>query len=356
MVSPTEPSCGYSAWNLIGSAVPAILLSNMRFLSPAIILTFLVAVPDSDAQVKKRNGLFGFGRDEEQISAGLFPTEAPPQSTAPVYQSPERTDDGIFRGGQPSDVEAVSYVIEGGQKVEKEVPEKRNFFAFGRRGEERKPEAALLTPVPEPNYTQPTESSEPLATPVADPITEPRLMQEIPDEAIAQPVEEEKKSGGFFSFFSRKKDKDPEPMEEAPVVANPVPVVAEPAPVAEPTPVAETPEPEAKPTMVEVPSVPEFADNGKPEKEKKERDGILPPLPKIKVPKKPTNYENVETIIEDGEIVEESDSIADAAIVTSGPDGDEPPKIVDGVKTYSSWDDVSESSSSAADKILQKIR
>lgn len=327
----------------------------MRFFSPALTLAIAATMSISDAQVKKKSGFFGFGRDEEQISAGLFPVDAPAaspvQTSAPAYQSPARDNDGIFRGGGPTDVQPVSYTIEGGERVEKEVSEKRNFFAFGRKEKEDQAEAALLTPVPDSNYTQPSEVVEPpvIPEPVADPVSEPRLMQDVPEEAIAQPVEE-KKSGGFFSFFSRKKDSEPEASDPAPIVSEPV-VVTE----AEET-TEEVPETEAEPTMVEVPADPEFADNTNSKKEDSERDGILPPLPKIKVPKKPTNYENVETIIENGEIVGEDESIVEDNIVSEGPVGTEPPKIVDGVKTYSSWDDVDARSASAADKILQKIR
>jgi hypothetical protein len=316
----------------------------MRFFPPALALVFLAAVPESGAQVKK-GGLFGFGRNEEQISAGLFPVDAP--SATPVQSgapTPRQESGGIFRRGEPANIEPVSYMIEDGEKIEVEVPEKRNFFAFGRKDKAEEKAAEMVPSVPDFNYQSPTE---PVSTPViveevTATVVEPSLMQDVTEEVIAEP-EKEKKSGGFFSFFSRKNDPEPEAAGEVVVVA-------------EPTAPDESPNPVAKPTMVEVPSVPEFAETEKPKKEKNDRDGILPTLPKIKVPKKPTNYENVETIIEDGQIIGESDSIVDAQIITNEPAGDAPPRIVDGVKTYSSWDDVGVSTGSAADKILKQIR
>jgi len=334
---------------LLAGPVTTILFNKMRYFTPALALVFLTAVPDSGAQVKK-GGFFGFGRNDDQISAGLFPVDAP--AATPVQTSapaPPQDNDGIFRRGEPSNIEPVSYVIEDGERIEVEVPEKRNFFAFGRREKAEEKVAEMAPSVPDFNYQSATE---PVSTPtveeeVTTTIAEPRLMQDIPEEAIAQP-EEEKKSGGFFSFFSRKKDPDP--------IANEAVITAVSRPVTESTSVTESATPVAKPTMVEVPSVPEFADTNKPKKEKNDRAGILPPLPKIKIPKKPTNYENVETIIEDGEIIGEGDSIVDAQIITNEPSGDAPPRMVNGVTTYSSWDDVGVSTGSAADKILKQIR
>lgn len=323
----------------------------MRFFTPALALVFLAAAPESEAQVKK-GGLFGFGRNEEQISAGLFPVDAPAatpvQTSAPV---PSQSNNGIFRRGEPAAIEPVSYVIEDGEKIEVDVPEKRNFFAFGRKEKAEEKAAEMLPEVPDFNYQSPTETVstpvvvEQVTAPITSSIAEPSLMQDVPEEAIVeQEAEKEKKSGGFFSFFSRKDDPEPEVAEEVVVT------------VAEPTQPSDSPNPVAKPTMVEVPRDPEFAEAEKPKKEKNARDGILPTLPKIKVPKKPTNYENVETIIEDGEIIGEGDSIVDAQIITNEPVGDAPPKVVDGIKTYSSWDDVGVSTGSAADKILKQIR
>ena len=63
-----------------------------------------------------------------------------------------------------------------------------------------------------------------------------------------------------------------------------------------------------------------------------------------------------ETIIANGEIVEPEEDIVETNIVSSGDGHREPPRIVNGVKTYSSWEDVEARSVSAADKILNSIR
>ncbi|MEX2579615.1 MAG: hypothetical protein WD342_11210 [Verrucomicrobiales bacterium] len=336
----------------------------MRTLFPSIALTLLIASTSAEAQVRKSGGLFGFGRKEEQLSAGLFPESSPGTAPAQAAERAERTErdnDTIFRGGKPRDIEAVSYVIRDGQKVEREVPEKRNFFAFGRKDRDVDTiDRTMATPAPEPQAD--AETSGPVAAPVATPIPEPRAMDDSPNEK----AKDDKKAGGFFSFLPWNKEKE-EAEDDAPR-----PVAA---PVAEPDqsePPSAPEVAESKPAPAGAPSVPEFSGVEVPRKDKKEKKekkeesdeggGLLAPLANLKPARKPTEYENAETIIADGEIVEsvkvieEEESAAQSNAASDGEAPSEPPKTVDGVKTYSSWGDVDARSSSAADQILKKLR
>jgi hypothetical protein len=100
-------------------------------------------------------------------------------------------------------------------------------------------------------------------------------------------------------------------------------------------------------------------DESKPvEPEKKEKfdlDGsLLNPIAKIR-PKKDIDLTGAETIIQNGEIVAGSDPLA-AAVQTDTTAPRQAPQVVNGVKTYSSWNDVDARSASAADKIISRIR
>ena len=169
----------------------------------------------------------------------------------------------------------------------------------------------------------------------------------VPDTPDFKSDEKESKSGGFFSFFSRKKA---DPVAEIPAV--PIPAVPEvnttSGTVATVTDSGET--------IFEVPSMPNSA--SEPEKEKKTIAGtILTPVTKIRPPKKELDFTGAETIIADGEIVnDDGQSLADRIVTAQGDGVKEPPKMVNGVKTYSSWEDVEGTSVSAADKIIRKIR
>jgi hypothetical protein len=86
--------------------------------------------------------------------------------------------------------------------------------------------------------------------------------------------------------------------------------------------------------------------------------GILSPIAKIR-PRKELDLTGAETIIANGEIVKEtSNSLTTAAappeVPASGPR--QAPQIVNGVKTYTSWNDVNARSSSAADRIIDGMR
>ena len=79
----------------------------------------------------------------------------------------------------------------------------------------------------------------------------------------------------------------------------------------------------------------------------------LNPIPSMK---KDVDYTGAETIIQDGEIVDEEPDDFVMEVESTETGTREPPKVVNGVKTYSSWDDVDARSLSPADKILNQIR
>ena len=103
---------------------------------------------------------------------------------------------------------------------------------------------------------------------------------------------------------------------------------------------------------------PDFA-SGSPEA-KPEKDGfrLANPIAAIRNRKedKPVDLTGAETIISNGQIVGEIEDIDESNRVETGEGVRQPPRDIDGVTTYSSWDDVNARSVSAADKILNQIR
>ncbi|MEM6916292.1 MAG: hypothetical protein AAF491_06955, partial [Verrucomicrobiota bacterium] len=93
---------------------------------------------------------------------------------------------------------------------------------------------------------------------------------------------------------------------------------------------------------------------------KPDREGfrLTNPLAKIRgnKPQKTIDLTGAETIIQNGEIVATADDIVESNRVSLDDGVREPPRVVDGVTTYSSWDDVNARSVSAADKILGQMR
>ncbi|MDF1739480.1 MAG: hypothetical protein P1U86_10010 [Verrucomicrobiales bacterium] len=355
----------------------------MRKILPTALIIALTSTCVSDAQVKKSSGFFGFNRDEEQLSSGLFPTETTTQpvsqtSTAPATSAPappsqsSADHDGIFRGGSPAPVAPVSYVIEEGQKVDTSE-KKSSFFGFGKRDKTEESDAPIVTPVPPTTpYFSTTDDptvAKPAPAPVPQAAPAPVAMEEKEEDFVAERTEDtpefqtdekESKGGGFFSFFSRKKA---EPEADMPVV-EPTATVSQTAPATATEVVANTPTEAAGTSagsdenIFEVPSMPRAETEPEKEKEKKTIAGtILSPVSKIRPPKKELDFTGAETIIADGEIVNDDGQSLNSRIVTTQGDGKkDPPKIVNGVKTYSSWEDVEGSSVSAADKIIKQIR
>lgn len=244
----------------------------------------------ADPPAKRGGGLFGFGAPKsEQISAGLFPERgyAAETSNTIVTSSANAPTSGsggseIFRSGQPQPVDAVSYVIQNGRKVERPIEaaapvaataataapvaqavapaassgvelasdegrRRGGLFAFGRRGDSAD-ENEVVTPVPtEGGFAPPraTPSAAPAPAPVvAAPALAPPAIPAAPA-TPAVPVTEtaetpdfagvEKEKGdkfGWIPFMGRKKQDGAPVMEAAApaVVATAEPLVAAPAP------------------------------------------------------------------------------------------------------------------------------
>jgi len=335
------------------------------------LLTILVSLTltSVDAQVKKV-GLFGFGADDDQISADLFPASAtgtfPTTATgtmdssndAPV--SSRNDDDTIFRGGEPAEIDAVSYVIENGEKVEKKVEsKKKSFFGFGKKAENEITNA--IEPIPADSY-QPANVIQ-VPAEVAEASASVETVVEETSEAVMEAVntppvvEEKKKSGGLFSFFGKKSEDIPETpafaMDEEVVSVQETVAPANPYQA----PAADVPaSPVAAPVVAD--PVPQFAGMEPQAKPEKEGFSLPNPIAKMRGQKeeKTIDLTGAETIIQNGEIVEEAADIVESNRVEMDQGDRQPPRIVDGVKTYSSWDDVNARSVSAADKILNQIR
>ncbi|MEM9017364.1 MAG: hypothetical protein AAGC68_10140, partial [Verrucomicrobiota bacterium] len=272
---------------------------------PLLSLLLISASISSQAQVRS-GGIFGFGRSGEQISSDLFPDASAPTSAQPAIATqepaaPVRDSDNIFRGGEPGDVEAVSYVIQGGEKVKQKTPkERKGFFGFGSKKEESTPPAAVESETSS-MATYPDSTSEPSSIPAGPAATvaappAPSVVDSDDNEAMLRAVvateEKKEKSGGPFSFFRRgKKEKEGETLAATPIAA-PVPDDANASsssiqPIPEPSPMTSAPatSSDSAPTSTApaegggVPDVPQFAGNEQP---KKEKEGFrLNPIKKI---------------------------------------------------------------------------
>lgn len=401
-----------------------------RFLLLTTLLS-AASVNAADPPAKRGGGLFGFGAPKsEQISAGLFPERgyAAESSNTIVTSSPNAPTSGsggseIFRSGQPQPVDAVSYVIQNGRKVERPIEavapvtapaapaaaapvaqaiapaasngvelasdegrKRGGFFAFGRRGDSAD-ENEVVTPVPTEGGFAP-----PRATPSAAPAPAPVVATPAPPAIPAAPatpavpvaetaetpnfagVEKEKGDKfGWIPFMGRKKQ-DAAPVMEtaAPVVATAEPVVAAPAPTgaapAPAKPATSTTAAPAKPaaattasttaptTTFEVPRDDSKKEEKKDVKPGSSGGGLLSPIANIRVPRKEIDLTSAETIIQNGEIVAGSETNFETVSEPSSTGQRQAPQVVNGVKTYSSWDDVNARSSSAADKIIGSMR
>lgn len=364
-----------------------------------LLLTTLVSVPllhAADPPNKRGGGLFGFGSQKtEQISDGLFPRRDDVSPIAPATTAPSGSDrGGIFRSGQPNSVDAVSYVIQNGRKIERPIetakpttpPEeivstpvaaamapsaesgvelasnddrkRGGLFAFGRRGDSSK-ENEVVTPVPAPDAFAPpraTPAPSPLVSDTPAPAPSPNAEKEDTPNFVGEQKEKNERFG-WIPFLSRRK------ADAAPEVAAPVIAAAQPVPTAVPvagpaTARAAVPKPApdttktAASTTFEVPR----NDAKKEEKASPPSGGILSPIANIRVPRKELDLSSAETIIQNGEIVAGSETNFETITESESPGQRQAPQIVNGVKTYVSWDDVTARSSSAADKIIGSMR
>ena len=322
--------------------------------------------------------------------------------------------EGIFRSGGPQRVAPVSYVIENGRRVERPLatspvasaPEaspvekpalalqsvssppsapllaatsqvaekKRGFLGFGKKESEAADPNPVVTPVP---AAAPILAATPVArpaTPVAKPapsakpaapatVGSPAATPVTVDTPTFAGVKPEKEKSSWIPFLGRKKNEEAPAAPAAPTLAA-IPVVATPAMVATPAPAANSASPASTKPANQEPATYEIRrDESKPSDPKKEEKadregGILSPIAKIR-PRKELDLTGAETIIANGEIVKEtSNSLPTAAappeVPASGPR--QAPQIVNGVKTYTSWDDVNARSSSAADRIIDGMR
>ena len=380
---------------------------------PLTLLLLLAFVP-ADAQVDRGGGIFGFGRKKEQINSGLFPDSAP---TAPVSASyktnapatsappqppamPAPNGENIFRSIVPQKVESASFVIKNGQKVEQGTEKKKTkLFGFGKKKKLNKTaETNVLKTIPtqpapvSPDQNGPAPTTD--YTPTAPVVVEEAVADtnetradttDIPSEARANIKEEpKKKKSKMFGFFSRKNVKipDPAPTFQTPVVADTpaadaTPVVTAPEVVDSPVPAPALTPPAPQPVATEsTPATaaphPNFAGVNIP---KKEKSGFAIPnpmknlkMPTIKVPANPIkairpprkektlDLTGAETIIANGEIIEGQGDIVETNRVSTQSGPRQAPQVINGVTTYSSWDDVGGRSVSAADKILSQIR
>jgi hypothetical protein len=365
---------------------------------PLTLLLLLAFVP-ADAQVDRGGGIFGFGRKKEQINSGLFPDSAPtapvnasyttnapataePQTSAPQPPAmPAPNGENIFRRFASQEVESVSYVTENGEKVEQGTKKKKTkLFRFGKKNKPIKTaetdtlETISTQPAPVyPNQNRPATMTD--NTPTAPVVVEEAIADtndtradtaDVPSEALAS-IEEEpkKKKSKMFGFFSRKNGKipDPAPTFRTPVVAD--------TPAADATPIVTAPEVEDSPapTPAVTPPAPQpVAMQSTPATAAPLPNFAGVKMPTIKVPANPIkairplkkeetiDLTGAETIIANGEIIEGQGDIIETNRVSTQSGPRQAPQIINGVTTYSSWDDVGGRSVSAADKILSQIR
>lgn len=384
---------------------------------PLTLLLLLAFVP-ADAQVDRGGGIFGFGRKKEQINSGLFPDSAPtapvnasyktndPATSAPQTSAsqppamPAPNGENIFRSIVPQKVESASFVIRNGQKVEQGTEKKKTkLFGFGKKNKPNKTaETNVLKTIPtqqapvSPDQSGPAPTTD--YTPTAPVVVEEAVADtnetradttDIPSEARANIKEEpKKKKSKMFGFFSRKNVKipDPAPTFQTPVVADTptadaTPVVTAPEVVDSPVPAPALTPPAPQTVATEstpatAAPLPNFAGVNIP---KKEKSGFAIPnpmknlkMPTIKVPANPIkairpprkektiDLTGAETIIANGEIIGGQGDIVETNRVSTQSGPRQAPQVINGVTTYSSWDDVGGRSVSAADKILSQIR
>jgi hypothetical protein len=337
------------------------------------------------------------------------PAPAPskkPESAAPVQPLPSPTPSKPIVAA-PAPAAPAPAAAPVAAPVDAAATEKKRgpWFGFGKRDESAEPTNPVLTPIPAaapllgatPVAAEPAPSAKPVSKPkpapapiaskpvektAPSPVAAPTrsgvtLSGDTPD--FANVKEEKSEKFGWIPFLGRKKDEEVPAVPAAMPAATPVPsdtVAAVPAPAAKPAVPAEKPAaapekpaatgttPAAKPG--DKPAAPQVAtfeirrDESKPvepdKKEKSDRDGsLLNPIAKIR-PKKEIDLTGAETIIQNGEIVAGSDPLATAAVQTDTTGPRQAPQVVNGVKTYSSWNDVDARSASAAEKIISRIR
>ncbi|MGB0152867.1 MAG: hypothetical protein ACPGFB_02460 [Verrucomicrobiales bacterium] len=367
----------------------------MKVSTAHLALTCLLITVTSQAQVKK-GGLFGFGRgNENELSSELFPNADSQDAVAvstieDAIKPPEESSSGfnIFKGGQPKKVDNVSYSIEDGQRVEsvteEVVEEKRKrLFSFGKKKTDK-----VTNGVPKPAHSVPSAPAVPVAyqTPkVSDSSTGSMSSEDLAaiDGSLEKAVQ---KKGGFFGMFGKKKESTiptgPSSVnvsaglksvpERTTVAATTTASAPKPAPAPAPrnvrpipasTTAPEPPKPEAM-TIANNAPTPEFEGSTTTASVKEKKDGnfLMTPINKLRPSKKesaPVDLTGAETIIQNGEIVVPSSTGNGGEAAASDAGSNMPrqaPRVINGATTYSSWDDVEGTSTSAVEKILRTIR
>lgn len=342
--------------------------SIANFLSYFLLILLSLPTLTAQAQEPKKGSIFKFGKKEEGVSSGLFPDSKP----AEKKWVPGKEGENMFiKPSNPAAKPAPKpkpAPVKTSPTVAKPIAANRKkggFFSFGKKSTKSSADA-VITPLPEkvrPQIQKPTTHS--LSMSKKKPVA-------VPTQA-GKPVGKEKSGGGVFSFFPGKKKK-PSTESDLKAIANSTKyqgVKDTQASSVDQKKVSSKPvAPASQSTVLNpVTSADQFTaqtvttvkDQTKKEKHKIGFPKLsMPSLPKIKMPGKKTDYTSVENVMKDGAFVEKTDSettFSNASATTARPSGQRhPPTIVNGVKTYSSWDDVEGKSSSAADKILRQLR
>ncbi|MEM9283952.1 MAG: hypothetical protein AAGA96_19190 [Verrucomicrobiota bacterium] len=380
----------------------------MKAILSLLTLSFLFSAGDLIGQ-EKRGGIFGFSRSNE-LSSELFPnvdSEAFPvtsQEIDEIAATPGDRDGGvnIFKRGRPEEVEEVSYVIRNGERIEENATapsstspsppaekQKKGLFAFGKKSEKidsateidsaMEEATNVIQPIPEATAPQPSSQAAIDPSRVNAPAPpnggDPDMVTEEVVEATMASQQEKPTRKLKLPFFS-KSEQQPEKSAAPNVVdvgaamataaensettlssvekADAAVQQSEAAAVSAPGPPSEEVQ-----TVASNDPVPQFegSPTSVPEKTKKE-GGFFKPISSLvpSRPEKQIDMTGAETIIQNGEIVAESET---APVMSDEPATDgtrTPPRVVNGSTTYSSWDDVEATSVSAASKILRNVR
>jgi hypothetical protein len=334
----------------------------------------------SQAQVEKV-GLFGFKRgDKNELSSELFPNnssegEAPLPPAEKAVEPSNKIPAGfkIFKSGKPKKVGEVSYVIEDGEKVEtaiegEAIKKDRGLFSFGKKKKSK---------VTGENIELAPEAPTPVAyqTPAVSEITDPMSLPEELLEATNKKARDKK--SGFFGLFGGKKRAEvsaapstipvgrvtvsqPEASAKPSTATVPQPATASSSREVTPIPTANSPKPSLAPVVVDTETIKVEGETIAKE-EKRGPKFLITPINKLKAAKNKSpsvDLTDAETIIQDGEIVTSSSTnVVNGAIedLEANMPG-QAPQVINGATTYSSWDDVKGTTSSAVDKILRQMR
>lgn len=289
---------------------------KLKFLFPLIATFTIAGITSANAQVSKSGGLFGFKKKGEQLSSDLFPQE---------------------------EVSAEEQALQQATNISSEEDSKKKkggLFPFGKKADDT--------------------SGRPAISPTPVETTEPAESGQTYTESVPQfEVKDDKKKGVSFPFFKKDKDSTTEELQSIasnPIYNSPEMVVTE---TENETVIrsnaGETSE-GTEETINNAP-VPDFV--GSTDAQKDEEGGIFSRMSMPKIPKKKTDYVEVETVMKDGEFIKddaETSFSADPTLPSPSNGESKAPEIINGVKVYSSWDDVEASSVSEADRIINNIR